>query len=180
MEFIVKARNMDLNDGLKSRSEKKIKDRVLKFLDKVLKIEVEFTYESNPKISLNNRVEVTVFASGNVIRAVVEAADAFEAIDRVAEKIERQVKKYHNKLIQKSRKSTSNNFADLDRETEEVRKQIVKTKTFTLKPLSPEEAVMQMEMVGHDFFVFINADTEKTAVVYKRKDGNYGLIEPSV
>jgi len=179
VEFIVKARNMELNDDLRSRAEKKIKDRITRFIDKVLKIEVEFTFESNPKINLNNRVEVTVFASGNIIRAVVSAADAFEAIDRVAEKIERQVKKYHNKLIQKSRKPSNNGFVPRDTFSEDTRKQIVKTKTFTLKPLSPEEAVMQMEMIGHDFFVFINSETEETAVVYRRKDGNYGLIEPT-
>lgn len=179
MEFIVKARNMDLNDDLKVRAEKKIKNRVQKFIDKVVKIEVEFTYESNPKINLNNRAEVTVFASGNIIRAVVSAADAFEAVDRVAEKIERQVKKYHNKMIQKSRRTQNNGIADFNKISDDVRKQIVKTKTFTLKPISPEEAVMQMEMLGHDFFVFINSETEETAVVYRRKDGNYGLIEPT-
>jgi putative sigma-54 modulation protein len=84
-------------------------------------------------------------------------------------------------MIQKGRKNNNNSKAVTVKNIEDdVKNQIVKVKTFTIKPTTPEEAVMQMELVGHDFFVFINAETGKTAVVYKRKDKNYGLIEPNV
>ena len=103
-------------------------------------------------------------------------------------KLERQVKKYREKLISRGRKN--NNLREASPHVEnnpkivalgdKVGKAIVKTKTFTLKPVSPEEAVMEMELLGHDFFVFINSETRRTAVVYRRKDKNYGLIEPTV
>ena len=103
----------------------------------------------------------------------------FEAVDKAAEKLHRRVKRYREKLIQKNRKANTRVMSVKNIE-EDIKNQIVKVKTFTIKPTSPEEAVMQMELVGHDFFVFVNSETGKTAVVYKRKDKNYGLIEPNI
>ena len=180
MEFIVKGRNMDLNGDLKNRAEKKIKSKVIKYFDRVIKIEVELTFEKNPKINKNNLAEVTVFTGGEVIRAKGSGSDMFEAIDKVSNKLERQIKKFRSKLIQRGRKGTGTKLGTPDSLEEEIKKQIVKIKTFTLKPISSEEAIMQMELLGHDFFVFINSETNKTAVIYRRKDKNYGLIEPSV
>ncbi len=179
MEFKLKSRNIDLNEDIRSYVEKKIKDRVQKFLDKITKVEVEISLEKNPSINLNNLVEVTLFASGTVIRATDSGKDAFEAIDKVSSKIDRQIKRYKNKMIQKSRKQASNSFEDVDIEKEEEKLQsIVRTKTFAIKPMTPEEATLQMELLGHDFFLFINSENNKASVVYKRKDENYGLIEP--
>ena len=180
MELILKGRNIELNDEVKERANEKIRDRVLKYFDKVTKIELELTLEKNPKIVLNNIAEVTVLSPGEIIRSESAGADVFEAIDKVANKLERQIKRYRNKLIQRRRKSNENSLTTLQNVEEEIKKQIVKVKTFTIKPITPEEAVMQMELLGHDFFVFINSETEGTAVVYRRKDKNYGLIEPSV
>ncbi len=179
MEFKLKSRNIDLNEDIRSYVDKKIKDRVQKFLDKITKVEVEISFEKNPSISLNNLIEVTLFASGTVIRATDSGKDAFEAIDKVSSKIDRQIKRYKNKMIQKSRKLDPNAYEKIDIEKEEEKLQsIVRTKTFAMKPMTPEEATLQMELLGHDFFLFINSENNKSSVVYKRKDENYGLIEP--
>lgn len=192
MEYIVKTRNFELNEKIRDYSEKKIKSKIEKLLDRLTKTEVKFVMEKNPRITENNRVEVTAFASGAVIRVTDTGTDIFEAIDKVSSKLERQIKKYREKLSRKGRKNyndtlgiTSSDIGKMGSAgsgdiEEKIRESIVKTKTFMLKPISPEEAVIQMELLGHDFFVFINSETERTAVVYKRKDSNYGLIEPTI
>ena len=191
MEYIVKARNFELNEKIKDYSEKKIRSKIEKLLERTTKTEVKFVLEKNPRITENNRVEVTAFASGAVIRVTDTATDVFAAIDKVSSKLERQIKKYREKLIRKGRKNhdgpdiTASDIgkfgsADSANVEEKIRNSIVKTKTFMLKPISPEEAVIQMELLGHDFFVFINSETERTAVIYRRKDLNYGLIEPTI
>lgn len=191
MEYIVKARNFELDEKIKDYAEKKIRTKIEKLLDRTTKTEVKFVLEKNPRITENNRVEVTAFASGAVIRVTDTGTDVFAAIDKVSSKLERQINKYREKLIRKGRKSQNAHgvaaedigntvSAGLEDIEEEISKSIVKTKTFMLKPTSPEEAVMQMEFLGHDFFVFINSETDRTAVVYRRKDLNYGLIEPTI
>jgi len=191
MEYIVKARNFELNEKIKDYSEKKIRNKIEKLLERTTKTEVKFVMEKNPRISENNKVEVTAFTPGAVIRVTDTGTDVFSAIDKVSSKLERQIKKYREKLIRKGRKNhdapgiTASDIgkigsADSENIEEKIRKSIVKTKTFMLKPISPEEAVIQMELLGHDFFVFINSETERTAVVYRRKDLNYGLIEPTI
>ncbi len=179
MDFVVKSRNIELNEELKKRAEKKIRDRVTKYFDKVIKVEVELSREKNPKIAKNSIVEVTVFTPGEIIRSKDAGSNMFEAIDKVANKLEGQIKKYRAKLIQRGRKDNVAKAASLQEIETGIKNQIVKVKTFTIKPTTPEEAVMQMELLGHDFFVFINSETGNTAVIYKRKDKNYGLIEPS-
>jgi len=179
MDYILKSRNVELNDEIKEYVEKKIKARVEKFDDKIIKIEIEFSLEKNPSINLNNKIVVTIFTPRAVIRATDYGVDFFEAIDRVNNKIERQVKKYKNKIIQKVRKvpEVKIDGEELEENLEDL-KTIVKTKKFEIKPMTPDEASLQMELIGHDFYVFVNAETGKTAVLYKRKDENYGLIEP--
>jgi len=179
MDYILKSRNVELNDEIKEYVEKKIKARVEKFDDKIIKIEIEFSLEKNPSINLNNKIVVTIFTPRAVIRATDYGVDFFEAIDRVNNKIERQVKKYKNKIIQKVRKvpEVKIDGEELEENLEDL-KTIVKTKKFEIKPMTPDEASLQMEFIGHDFYVFVNAETGKTAVLYKRKDENYGLIEP--
>ena len=188
MEFIIKGKNLDLDEKIRSYVERKIKNKIEKVLDNIIKLEVKFLFEKNPRINLNNLIEVTVFTGRAVIKATDSGTDVFEAVDRVNGKLERQVKKYREKLISRGRRN--NNLRGISRHEKDdsrammlngkVRKSIVKTKTFALKPVPPEEAVMEMELLGHDFFVFINSETGRTAVVYRRKDKNYGLIEPTV
>ncbi len=188
MEFIIKSKNLELDEKIRNYVERKIKNKIEKVLDKIIKLEVKFVFEKNPRINLNNLIEVTVFTGRAVIKATDSGTDVFEAVDRVNGKLERQAKKYREKLISRGRKS--NNLKEAGEPAEsnpktvmlngKVRKAIVKTKTFTLKPVPPEEAVMEMELLGHDFFVFINSETGRTAVIYRRKDKSYGLIEPTV
>ncbi len=179
MQIIVKGKNLEVTDALRKYAVEKV-GRVEKYLDRIIKTEIELSVEKNPKIQDKQVVEVTIFSSGPVIRAKESAADMYQAIDLVCGKLERQARKVKKKLIDRSHHAR-NPFkaapgSPLEEEEREPR--IVKTKSFLLKPMTPEEACLQMELVGHDFFVFINSETEDTNVVYRRKDGNYGLIEP--
>lgn len=188
MEFVIKSKNIELDEKIRNYAERKIKNKIAKILDNVIKMEIKFTYEKNPRINLNNLAEVTVFTAGAVIRATDSGTDIFEAVDKVISKLERQVKKYREKLINRGRKSSGQGAtAELEgtvkgyeAREDEADKSIVKTKTFILKPVLPEEAILQMELLGHDFFVFINSETGRTAVIYRRKDKKYGLIEPTL
>lgn len=125
------------------------------------------------------KIEVTIPVKGHIIRAEESSSDMYVSIDLVEEILERQLKKYKNKLIDKKQSAPSFSEAFLQEDAsaeEEI--QIVKSKKFAVKPMDPEEACVQMELLGHNFYVFLNADTEEVNVVYKRKGGTYGLIEP--
>jgi putative sigma-54 modulation protein len=131
-------------------------------------------------------VEVTIFTKGPVIRAKEASPDMHASIDMVFAKLERQVKKYRGKLVSHHQGASKEALASegfmLPDDTEEVEEEsalprIVKTKLFMIKPMTPEEAALQLELVGHDFYVFTSSETNETAVVYRRRDGNYGLIE---
>jgi ribosome hibernation promoting factor len=178
MQIIVKGKNLEITDALRKYALEKV-GKVEKYFDRILKTEIEMSVERNPKISDNQVVEVTVFSSGPIIRARESAEDMYQAIDLVSSKLERQARKVKRKLIDRSHHA-KNPFKESAQslEEEEAEPVIVKTKSFPLKPMTPEEACLQMDLLGHDFFVFINADTEETNVVYRRKDGNYGQIEP--
>lgn len=180
MEYVIKSRNMKLDDAIKDYVDKKIKKKIGKFLDRGIKVEVELAFEKNPSINLNNLIEVTIFTPGAVIRATGSGTDVFEAVDSVSNKLERRVKKYRDKLRHREKRSAGIKSRVAAAEDEEITRKVVKTKTFTIIPMSIEEAILQMELLGHDFFVFINSETNRTAVIYCRKDGNYGLIEPTM
>ncbi len=186
MNIIVKGKNIEITDSLRGYAEEKI-GKLGRYLDKILKTEIELSVEKNPKINNPQVVEVTIFTNGPVIRAKESSTDMYQSIDLVYEKLERQVKRLNAKRIDRSHNSKHNHnhsakIAPLpEEEVEEedtIEAKIVKTKSFPLKPMIPEEAALQMDLVNHDFFVFINAETDQTNVVYRRKDGNYGLIEP--
>ncbi len=126
------------------------------------------------------KIEVTIPVKGNTIRAEESSTDMYVSIDLVEEIIERQIRRYRKKLIDKKQAaiSFSQAFIEEEDEVQDDEIQIVKTKKFAIKPTIPEEACLQMEMLGHNFYVFLNADTDQVNVVYKRKNGTYGLIEP--
>ncbi|MCZ7663283.1 MAG: ribosome-associated translation inhibitor RaiA [Thermoleophilia bacterium] len=186
MNLTVKGRNIALTDALTGYADDKI-GRLARYLSDGAHCDVELSTEKNPSIAENQVAEATVYTRGPVIRAREASSDMYASIDLVADKLERQVKKYREKLIARSQGGHREAFAtqglvlpeEHERESEEAAlPSIVKTKQFMVKPMSPEEAALQLELVGHDFFVFTNADTQETAVVYKRRDGDYGLIEP--
>ncbi|MFA5843211.1 MAG: ribosome-associated translation inhibitor RaiA [Coriobacteriia bacterium] len=180
MQIVVKARHMDLTPAIREYIDEKI-GRVGKSLNHIVKsIEVELSVEKNPSIANGHLVEVTVHTKGPVIRAKEAAADTFAAIDLVTDKLERQVFKYKDRIAE--RHSPHGAVAAvaprMAPEQAEDEPSIVKTKTVEVKPMSAEEAILQLELLGHDFFVFASADTDQVNVLYRRNDGDYGLILP--
>lgn len=173
MKFIISGKNITVSQGLRTAVE-----------DKLGKLERYFTPDTEVIVTLSvekerQKIEVTIPVKGNIIRSEQVSNDMYVSIDLVEEIIERQLRKYKNKLI--DQKQSAQAFSDLFI-TEEVEAedeiQIVKTKRFAMKPMDPEEACVQMELLGHNFYVFLNAETEEVNVVYKRKGQTYGLIEP--
>jgi putative sigma-54 modulation protein len=180
MQLQVKGRNFEISEQIRSYAEGKL-GKLDKLVKDPTRIELELLVEKNPSISDNHVAEATVWTKGPVLRARESSADMKASIDQLVEKLERQVKRYRDKR-RRGRHPHGNSqpveeapMIPTDSETEPT---IVKTKQFAIKPMSAEEAVLQMDLIGHDFFVFKNAETDEINVVYRRRDGNYGLIEP--
>ena len=175
MRITMTGRNIDLTNGLKNQVTKKL-----------TKLEKYFAPDTEVRVVLStvkdlDKIEVTIPTKTGFIRAEEATDDFYASIDLVEEDIEKQIKKFKTKLIDK--KQAALPFSDLFAEEEADADEeivIVRSKKFAVKPMDPEEACLQMELLGHTFFVFLNADTEAVNVVYKRKDGTYGLIEPEV
>ena len=173
MRFIITGRNIDVTEGLRSAVEEKL-GKLDRFFAPETEVNVTLSVEKE-----RQKIEVTIPVKGNIIRSEQVSSDMYVSIDLVEEVIERQLKKYKNKIIDKHQNEAAfaKEFIDNDYEpTDEVK--IIRTKRFGIKPMDPEEACVQMELLGHDFFVFRNADTFEVNVVYKRKGNTYGLIEP--
>ena len=173
MRYTITGRNVDVTPGLRSAIEEKI-GKLDRYFNPDTEVIVTLSVQKGKQ-----KIEVTIPVKGNIIRAEESSSDMYVSIDLVEEIIERQLKKYKRKLIDK--KQSAQSFSELFL-TEEAAVdediQIVKTKRFAIKPMDPEEACVQMELLGHNFYVFLNAETEEVNVVYKRKDGTYGLSEP--
>jgi len=174
MRIKITGRNIDLTEGLKSAVE-----------DKLSKLEKYFTPDTDVYVTLSvekerQKVEVTIPTKGNIIRSEQVSNDMYVSIDLVEEVIERQLKKYRTKLIAKHQNAASafkQEFLE-EQSIEDEEIQITRVKKFDMKPMYAEDACVQMELLGHDFFVFVNAETDEVNVVYKRKGNTYGLIEP--
>lgn len=176
MRITISGRNIELGDRLKNQVNKKLG-----------KLEKYFAPETEARVVLSRRkdaeiIEVTIPTKTGFIRAEESTDDFFASIDLAEETIERQIKKYRNKLVDKKQSALafSELFLDEGEDDSDAEIRIVKNKRFELQPMNPEEACLQMEMLGHAFFVFLNGDSGAVNVVYKRRDGSYGLIEPSV
>ena len=175
MRYTITGRNIEVTPGLKAAVEKKIG-----------KLEHFFTPDTEVIVALSaqkdqQKIEVTIPVKGNTIRAEESSTDMYVSIDLVEEIIERQIRRYKKKLIDKKQAAIAFSQAFIEDEEDTAYEddiQIVKAKKFAMKPVNPEEACLQMEMLGHNFFVFLNSETEQVNVVYKRKNGTYGLIEP--
>ena len=173
MKFIIVGRNVEVTPGLKQAVE-----------DKIGKLEKYFKPETEVHVTLSvekdrQKIEVTIPVKGNIIRSEQVSTDMYVSIDLVQEVIERQLMKYRKKIVDKKQsiESFSTLFAEYEDEEEEEVK-IVRTKRFDIKPMYPEDACIQMELLGHNFFVFVNAETDQVNVVYKRKGDTYGIMEP--
>lgn len=173
MRFIISGKNIDVTDGLKTA-----------IYEKIGKLEKYFTPDTEIHVTLSvekerQKIEVTIPMKGNIVRAEEVSSDMYVSIDLVEEVIERQLRKYKNKLLEQKQVAVNFNksFVEEDVEADDEIK-IIRTKKFAVKPMDAEEACVQMELLGHNFFVFRNADTDEVNVVYKRKANTYGLIEP--
>ena len=173
MRYTITGRNVDVTPGLRSAIEEKI-GKLDRYFNPDTEVIVTLSVQKGKQ-----KIEVTIPVKGNIIRAEESSSDMYVSIDLVEEIIERQLKKYKRKLIDKKQSAQSFSELFLTEEAavdEEI--QIVKAKRFAINPMDPEEACVQMELLGHNFYVFLNAETEEVNVVYKRKNGTYGLIEP--
>lgn len=180
MEVIIKGKNMDVPPAIKEYVTGKI-GRLERFLgaDQLMSTEVELTSEKNPSIAAGQTVEVTVRTKGPTIRAKESSIDMHASIDGVLGKLERQIEKYKEKSYRSSSLHRNDEAKRQPAEPVEGEENIVRVKRMPFKPMTPEEATLQMDLLGHDFFVFTNADTEEINVVYRRRNENYGLIEPA-
>ncbi|MCI9236891.1 ribosome-associated translation inhibitor RaiA [Lachnospiraceae bacterium 50-23] len=175
MKFIIIGKNIDVTTGLREAVESKLG-----------KLERYFTSDTEIHVTLSvqkerQKIEVTIPVKGTIIRSEQESNDMYVSIDLVEEVIERQLRKYKNKLVAKHQEGGNfkQEFFESDEKTEDDNEiRIIRTKKFGIKPMYPEDACVQMELLGHDFFVFCNAETDEVNVVYRRKNGSFGLIEP--
>ena len=177
MRIIVSGKNMNVTDALRERVIKKL-SKFEKFFGPGTEVHATLSVERNRQI-----IEVTIPFNGVILRAEEVTEDMYTSLDNVIEKLERQMRRQKTKLEKRHREGNIKfedwAFHGTEKEEEEGEEaKLVRTKRFTIKPMPAEEAVMQMELLGHSFFVFSNAETEEVNVVYRRKDGNYGLIEP--
>ncbi|MCI8670350.1 MAG: ribosome-associated translation inhibitor RaiA [Lachnospiraceae bacterium] len=173
MRFVITGRNIDVTEGLRAAVQEKIG-----------KLERYFSPDTEAIVTLSvekdrQKIEVTIPVKGNIIRSEQVSSDMYVSIDLVEEIIERQLKKYKNKIIEKqqAREVFSDEYIEKDYDEDDSVK-IIRTKKFGIKPMDPEEACIQMELLGHNFYVFSNSETDEVNVVYKRKGNTYGLIEP--
>lgn len=175
MRITITGRNVDLTDGLKNAINTKLG-----------KLEKYFTPDTDVFVTLSvekerQKIEVTIPVKGNIIRSEQVSNDMYVSVDLAAEVIERQLKKYRTKFRadqQAGAASLRTDFIEREVEEEDEEVRIVRTKKFDIKPMYAEDACVQMELLGHDFYVFCNAETDEVNVVYKRKGNTYGLIEP--
>jgi putative sigma-54 modulation protein len=196
MDVTVRGRNIEVSEQLRAATAEKVA-RLGRLLQGMDHAEVHFMEERNPRISEKEVCEVVLAGHGHIVRAKAASSDAFTALDRAVAKLEHQLAKLKGKLLSRShpRRHESVNSVKADEDdTDDTDDRvatgrpndpeariptIVKTKHFDIKPMTPEEAALQMDLLGHDFYFFTNADTERAALVYRRNDGDVGLIDGS-
>ena len=173
MKFTISGRNVNVTESLKNAVIEKL-GKLERFFSKDVEVQVTLSTEKS-----RQKIEVTIPVKGGIIRGEQESSDMYVSIDLVEEVIESQLKKYRKKIVDRYQSGAhfTPEYVESEQEDEGEIK-IVKSKHFQFKPMDAEEACMQMELLGHSFFVFTNADTDQVNVVYKRKNGTYGIIEP--
>lgn len=195
MHVTVTGRNIELTPALKDYLIDKLQ-RAQKHFDHDLNVTALLSVAKNPSIADSQTAEITISLNGSVIRGQESTENMYASIDLVADKIERQLRKYKTRYYHKGNKGKEKGgaeqsvavdvSAEIDSDfavnkeiaLEDIRPKIVRSKRFPLKPMLPEEACKHMDLLGHDFFMFINSETNQVNTVYHRRDGNYGLIEP--
>lgn len=195
MQVVVKGKNMDVSERLREFVEGKL-TRLSRVLPSIAEAEVELSAEKTKSADSRYVAQVTLKTNGALIRAEQSAGDAHSAVDVVLDKLDRQITRYKNRrlgtynkggdartaspkgLVETETVGEEEEDEDEDEDEDEEKGRLVRTKRFALKPMDVEEALEQMELLGHTFYVFFNSEINSVSVVYKRNDGNFGLIEP--
>lgn len=181
MNVRIHARNTEITDEIRELAHGKV-EHAGRIFDDVTNVDVEFSESGNPRqTDARHRVEITSNAAGQVVRVTAEAFDARSALDTASDKYERRLRRLKERLIQRSRKVGHKDLDPIAAPVDEQQSRgvsIVRRKKFAMRPMSAEEAALQMEMLGHDFYVFLDGDTGKQSVLYHRRDGDLGMIEP--
>ncbi len=176
MQLIIKGKNIEVSEYLRHYVEKKI-GKLDRYLPTISEARVELSVESAKSAADRQVVQVTLKSRGTIIRAEERSDDIFASVDAVLDKLYRQIIRYKEKLYRRGKRRGE--MPPIEYEEEPPRR-IVRRKRFQMSPMSEEEAIEQMELLGHDFFVFYNADSGEINVLYRRRDGNYGIIEPEL
>jgi len=189
MQLIVKGRNLEVTERIRNYVEKRV-SKLDRYLSGINEIRVDLSSEKTRSSQDSQVAQLTVRSNGVILRSEERAEELFTAIDSVVEKMYRQIARYKGKRVdrwhgQGAGRVTEEEALPLSQETldelaEESQRRIVRTKRFVAAPMSEEEAIEQMELLGHDFFVFYNPNTGMLNVLYRRHDGNYGLLEPEI
>jgi ribosomal subunit interface protein len=191
-DVVVFGKQLDVSPELRAHAEEKVR-RVERFASDVRRVEVDFSEAHNPRVAQRSTCEILVHVTGHLVKSHGSAADAHTALDAALDKVERQLRRLHERRTARrgARRDGGPGRARVNGATgpepgggvpepegeAESGPLIVKAKQFAVKPMAPGEAALQMELLGHDFFLFTNAETSRAAVVYRRRDGNLGLIE---
>ncbi len=185
----IQGKHIAVTEALRAYVQQKLA-RLPRYFDQVQDAQVVLSVTKDRSLGKAQVVEVTVWCDGLVLRAEEASADMYGSIDAVAEKLERQIEKYRSRMIEKRRMDESRRRRRTEQSAEAALKagpsesaapdtpRIVRTKRFAMKPMTTDEAVVQMELLGHEFFVFRQSGTQEVSVLYRRRDGDYGLIEP--
>jgi len=187
MKLVIHGKNIEITDAIRDYVHQKIEKAVSHFQNITNEVDVHLSVARNPRINPRQAAEVTIYANGNVIRAEESSENLYASIDLVADKIARQLRKYKERRQDKKTQSLPTNevvvpepvVTDLigDR-TPELPNEIVRTKYFSMPPMNVTEALEHLQMVGHDFYMFLNSETGEINVIYERNHGGYGVIQP--
>ena len=174
MKFVYIGKGMEVSESLKARVEKKLSK-----MERYFREEPEATVRFKMQKGARNIAEITVNAGGVILRAEESSNDMYLSIDRAVDKLESQLRRHRNKLEKRIRTSELEPVVEIP-VIEEQNYDIVRTKKFAVKPMGVEDAITQMELLGHDFFLFLNEESETMNVLYRRHDGSYGLLQPDI
>jgi putative sigma-54 modulation protein len=177
MQLHVKGKNLEVSDSIRAYAERKL-GKLERQLKEATRVELELAVERNPSIAANQVAEATIWTKGPTLRAREASGDMRASIDQLTEKLLRQVKEYRARRNRRADRGNGGAGGAGGDTFSEAELAIVRTKHFTMTAMTPQDAVLQLELVGHDFFVFKNAESDEINVVYRRRNGGYGLIEP--
>jgi putative sigma-54 modulation protein len=188
MKLVIHGKNIEITDAIREYVHQKIEKAVNHFQNLTTEVDVHLSVARNPRINPKQAAEVTIYANGSVIRAEESSESLYASIDLVADKIARQLRKYKERLQDKKTHAQSKTIVGLEEQplvedligdrTPELPSEVVRTKYFAMPPMTIQEALEKLQLVGHDFYMFLNAETGEINVIYERNHGGYGVIQP--